>query len=497
MSEGQGSNRTLVAGAGVMLPATLVGSAALLLVDVYASHSLDVADYGLYGAVRRAVQIAGFVALLGMENAVIRVVARAPAGPDARAGVGVGAAITVAAGALLGAFAFFFAPALASFVDDSPHTTSALRIAAVALPFWSLRTVTVAAAQGWGDLRPRAFVTFLAWPLVQALGLLLLVGGLGLGVLGAVAGFTAAVGVGALQGAWHLWRLRRGHRPEGAATGEGSLPRLWPVAWPQWVHGVSMALYTWLDQVLLVALAGATAGGRYGPVAQLMPLFAMGLGALNSAFAPVIARKHAQGDREGLREQYRLVTRWAVLLAVPPVVVALTVPMSVLAPWAGADAETANALRVVALAQLGCTAVGSVNYLLIMSGRPRDPLWNAGPAVLTAVVLSMFCIPRWGVVGAAVANGVAAWVANGGGLVQVWLHLGIHPFHRGLFKPILAGGGVAVVAIGAQRLLGDGLLTLLPIAVVGGIAYVGALFALGLDSGDREVLAALRRKVGR
>jgi hypothetical protein len=88
-------------------------------------------------------------------------------------------------------------------------------------------------------------------------------------------------------------------------------------------------------------------------------------------------------------------------------------------------------------------------------------------------------------------------VANGGGLVQVWLHLGIHPFHRGLFKPILAGGGVAVVAIGAQRLLGDGLLTLLPIAVVGGIAYVGALFALGLDSGDREVLAALRRKVGR
>lgn len=486
-----------MAGAGVMLPATLVGSAALLLVDVLASDSLSVADYGLYGAVRRAVQIAGFVALLGMENAVIRVVARAPASADASAGVRGAAAWTAAAGALCGLLAFVGAPWLATAVDDSPHTVDALRIAALALPFWSLRTITVAAAQGWGDLRPRALVTFLVWPLAQAAGLLLAVKVLGLGVLGAVAGFTAAVAAGAAQGGWHLWRLRRGRVVSEPARGEGRFLAMWPVAWPQWAHGVSMALYTWLDQVLLVGLAGATAGGRYGPVAQLIPLFGMGLGALNSAFAGVIARKHAEGDRAGLLAQYRLVTRWAVVLAVPPVVVALTVPFSVLAPWSSASPETAEALRVVALAQLGCTAVGSVNYLLIMSGRPRDPLWNAAPAVIVSVLLSLLCIPRWGAAGAALANGAAALVANGGGLLQVWRHLHIHPFHAALAKPLLAGVAVAAVSWGAQQLLGDGLFTLVPIALVGGLAYGGALLLLGLDDGDREVLAALRRKVGR
>ncbi len=480
-----------------MLPATLVGSAALLVVDVYASSALSVADYGLYGAVRRVVQIAGFVVLLGMENAVIRVVARAPDAPDARAGTRGAALWTAAAGLALGALVAVLAPTLAAFVDDSPHTADALRIAALALPFWALRTITVAAAQGWGNLWPRALVTFLAWPLVQAVGLVVAVQGLRLGVLGAVAGYTAAVVAGALQGAWQLWRGRRDVFAAAPEAGEGSFRAMWANAWPQWVHGVSMALYTWLDQVLLVGLAGATAGGRYGPVAQLMPLFAMGLGALNSAFAGVIAKKHADGDRAGLAEQYRLVTRWALVLAVPPVVVALVAPMSVLAPWASASGETVQALRIVALTQLACTAVGSVNYLLVMSGRPRDPLWNAVPAVFVSAGVAFVCIPVWGATGAAVASGAAMLVANLGGLGQVWRHLRIHPFHGGLLRPIVAGLAVAAVSLGVQRALGDGLLTLAAIAVVGGVAYAAALALLGLDEGDREVLSALRKKVGR
>jgi O-antigen/teichoic acid export membrane protein len=479
-----------------MLPATLLGSAALLLVDVYASHALSVADYGLYGGVRRAAQILGFVVLLGMENAVIRVVARAPAAPDARAGVRGALLATAGAGVVLGALVAAGAPWLAGFVDDSPHTTVALRIAALALPLWAVRTITVAAAQGWGNLWPRALVTFLLWPVVQFAGLLALVNGLGLGVLGAVAGYTAAVALGAAQGVWHLWRSPR--PPAGSGPpGEGSLPRMWAVAWPQWVHGVSMALYTWLDQVLLVGLAGATVAGRYGPVAQLTPLFAMGLGALNSAFAGVIARKHADGDHVGLGAQYRLVTRWAMVLAVPPVVVAVVAPMSVLSPWASASGDTADALRVVAVTQLVCTAVGSVNYLLLMSGRPRDPLWNALPAVAVSAVGSWVLIPAYGAVGASLANGGAMVVANVGGLVQVGRHLRIHPFHAGLVRPLVAGSAVAAVSFVAERTLGSGLGALVAIVLVGGLAYAGCLLLLGLDEGDREVLAALRRKVGR
>ncbi len=488
---------SLVSGAGIMLPATLVGSALLLGVDVWANGALSLEDYGLYGSIRRLVQIVGFVVLLGMENAVLRAVARAPEAGSARAAVRTAMGWSGGAGAAMGLGLFVAAPALAARVDPSADAVVAVQIAAVALPLWSVRTVAVAAAQGWGSLWPRAWVTFLVWPVVQLGGLLVAVGALGLGARGAVAAFTAAVGLGAVQALWHLGRVRPGWWRGADAPGEGATGPMFTMAWPLWVHGVAMALYTWWDQVMLADLLGPREAGLYGPVAQLAPLFGLGLGALNSAFAPVIARRYAEGDHAGLAAQYRLVTRWAVALAVPAVVLAVVVPGSVLAPWAGAGAETQAALRVTALAQLGCTAVGSVNYLLIMAGRPRDPLYNALPAVGVSLVGALVLIPRFGVAGAALANGLAMGAANLGGLGQVWRHLRLHPFHAAMVKPVLAGVAVAVVAWAAQRAFGDGWVALGVAGVGGGVAYLAVLAALGLDEGDREAVAALRRQVGR
>ena len=489
--------RSLVRGAALMLPATILGSAAILLVDVYANHALTLEDYGLYGTVRRLVQILGFVVLIGMENAVIRVVAGAPDGPGARAGVRTALASTVVASVAVGALLAAFAHPLAAWMDPSPETATTIRLAALALPLWAVRTVAVAACQGWGTLTPRALVTFIVWPVVQLLGLAVGATWLGLGAVGAVAGFGVAIALGAAQALWHLRRLGRGPWGPVADKGEGAFRPMFAVAWPGWVQGVGMALYTWADQTLVTLLAGIAAAGLYGPVGTLTPIFGMGLGALNSAFAPVIARKHADGDAAGLAALYRLVTRWALVAAVPPVALVLAVPMCVLAPWHSATAETAAALRIAAATQLLCTAVGSVNYLLLMSGRQRDTLYNAVPAVLLNLALSIALIPKIGIVGAALGNAAGMLTANFVGLWQVWRHLGLHPFHVGLLRPLFAGLGVVAAGVAAQGALGPGWVALGVGTVGGGLAFLAILRILGLDEGDRLVLDSIGRKLGR
>ncbi len=492
-----GAARSLVRGASLMVPATILGSAAILLVDVYANHALSLGDYGLYGSLRRLVQILGFVVLIGMENAVIRVVARAPDQPSARAGVRTALFSTVFVSLVLAAGIWFFAEAVSGWVDPSPSTVSVLRLGALALPLWAVRTVAVAACQGWGSLTPRALVTFILWPFVQLAGLAVGATWLGLGAVGAVGGFVVAVAFGAAQAMWHLLRLRPDAFREEEEPGEGAFAPMFAVAWPGWAQGVGMALYTWFDQTLVTLLAGFAAAGLYGPVSTLTPIFGMGLGALNSAFAPVIARKHAEGDTLGLVSMYRIVTRWALVLAVPPVAMALAVPMCVLLPWHSATAETALALRIAAATQLLCTGVGSVNYLLLMSGRQRDTLYNAVPAVLLNLGVSVALIPTWGIAGAAVGNAAGMLVANFVGLWQVKKHLGIHPFHAGLARPLGAGLVVAGVALGAQAIWGAGWVALAVGGIGGGLLFLATLGALGLDEGDRLVVDALLRKVGR
>jgi O-antigen/teichoic acid export membrane protein len=490
----QSDVRKLARGGGVMLAATLVGNALLLGVDVLANGLLGNAGYGLFGAVRRLVQFGGFVVLLGMENAVIRFVATSGSPAAAR---------SVTQRALLGTTGFAvvcagllaaLAEPVARWVDPAPDTALALRIAALALPLSAVRTVAVSASQGLGVVTHRAVVMFVAWPIVQLLGLWLAVDALGLGTVGAVSAYVAAMAVGAALGI-ALWvRASRGCAP-GAASEAPSFAAQLAFAWPMWVQGMLMAAYTWADQVLLAGLRSPEEAGIYGPVAVLAPLYGLGLGALNGPFAPQIAERHAVGDRAGLQRLYRTVTRWAVALSIPPLALSVAAPMAVLSLWPNGSAEAVTALRIACASSLFCTAVGSVNYLLIMVGRPRAALANGIPALALNLGLSMWLVPRLGPTGAALANAGAMVTANGLALAQVWALLRIHPFDTALLKPLVA----AVPACAAAwACAGLALPPLVRVVVAGGavtVAFVAAFAALGLGEDDALVVGALRRRI--
>ena len=505
--------RRLARGTGILLPATLVGNALLLGLDFYVNGVLGNAGYGVFNAVTRVMGLAGFVVLLGMENAVIRYVARS-AVPDGRSVAMRAAAWVCGASVIAATLLIVTAPRTAAWVDPSPGTALALQIAAVSLPFAGLRMVAVAAAQGWGEVTPRAVLMFLVWPMAQIVGVMLIFSASsgGAGVAGVTAAYTLSMAMGAgLAVVFAVRAARRslaggaGSAPSSRATSSAELLRF---AWPLWVQGILMALYTWADQVLLAGLRSPEDAGIYGPVARLAPLFGLGLGALNGMFAPMIAEKHAAGKQDELQALYRTVTRWALVIALPPAVLSLVRPEVVLGLWPHGSPEASDALRVTVIAQLVCTAVGSVNYLLIMAGRERLVLWNAIPAVVVNFAASFWLIPRYGPLGAALANALAMVFANVLAFVQVRSALHITPFRsfgigRAAIAAVLAGLAVAFIPTGfvgefiaigalAGRWVEGALFGMLTLAVFGSV-----LGLLGLDADDRVVINVLRQKFGR
>lgn len=509
--------RRLARGTGILLPATLVGNALLLGLDFYVNGVLGNAGYGVFNAVTRVMGLAGFVVLLGMENAVIRYVARSSV-PDGRSVAMRAAAWVCGASVIAATLLIVTAPRTAAWVDPSPGTALALQIAAVSLPFAGLRMVAVAAAQGWGEVTPRAVLMFLVWPMAQIVGVTLIFSASsgGAGVAGVTAAYTLSMAMGAgLAVVFAVRAARRsvearqtsadaGSAPSSRATSSAELLRF---AWPLWAQGILMALYTWADQVLLAGLRSPEDAGIYGPVARLAPLFGLGLGALNGMFAPMIAEKHAAGKQDELQALYRTVTRWALVIALPPAVLSLVRPEVVLGLWPHGSPEASDALRVTVIAQLVCTAVGSVNYLLIMAGRERLVLWNAIPAVIVNFAASFWLIPRYGPLGAALANALAMVFANVLAFVQVRSTLHITPFRsfgigRAAIASVLAGLAVAFIPTGfvcgvlpigalAGRWVEGALFGMLTLAVFGSV-----LGLLGLDADDRVVINVLRQKFG-
>ena len=499
---------TLARGGAVLLLLTLVGNALLLGLDGWINGLLGNEGYGIYNAVRRVLQFGGFVVLMGMENAMIRYAALVDDRDRARILARRAMGIVVVASMTFGALAWCGAPSIAGAAnvaigDGLPAPTSPpdplvvelVRWAALALPLGAVRMVAVAACQGHGRVGTRGFVMFLLWPGAQIAGFGLVASGV-FGPATAIRAMQVLVVATGIGAAWAVVALIRLHAslpsasPDGAGREVPDVRALVGFAWPGWVQGIGMAAYTWSDQVLLAGLRSAEEAGVYGPVATIAPLFGLGLGALNGPFAPMIAARHAAGDRVGLERAYRTVARWAVLLAVPPVLVCLVLPDAVLGLWPHGDpARAATALRITASAQLACTAVGSVNYLLLMAGRPRAALANALPATLLNLGLSFWLVPRMGVTGAALANAGALCFANGMALVQVWRALDVHPFDGALGRVLLASLPAALGVAGEGALGGTAPVTVALAGIAGGGVLLASWWALGPSEEDRELVA--------
>jgi O-antigen/teichoic acid export membrane protein len=495
--------RQVAAGAGVLLPATLVGTVLLLIHDMLVNGNLTTEEYGLYATCKRVLQIGFLLGFLGLENAVVRFVSEGHGTGDSERTRGAwrkAQAWSLAASGTLAALLVVFANPLAGLFGHGDSASEmlpwALRVLAVCLPLAAVRMMTTSASQGLLVMWPKALVLQVAWPALNILGVYVFTVRGGRGLEGVLWAYDLSMLAGALLGLWSLRRIRSDmvnpRQPGGIESAT-----LWAFAAPLWIYTIVNGVYAWLDQLLLAGMAGMEKAGIYAPVAILAPLFPIGLMALNGIFAPVIASLHARGEKKELERVYKVVARWSLTLGLPLCIGAFVAPESVIGIWPAGRPEAAVALQVMAVGLVFPIAVGSVNYMLIMSGHQRQVLWNGIPGIFVNLGLALWLIPKWGITGAAVANAGSLVFISAFAAVQVWVLLRMHPFSKAMLKPILASVPAGATGWWISLRLDDHLVGLSMVAIVGiGIAIVfGMCLALfGFDDQDRMLFQRFRRK---
>src|SRR5206468_11581588 len=114
----------------------------------------------------------------------------------------------------------------------------------------------------------------------------------------------------------------------------------------------------------------------------------------------------------------------------------------------------------------------------------------------TGIVLGVFLISRFGLIGAAYARLVGTAMNNVIPLIQVWVVARIQPYRVDYWKPVVAGGVSTVVALLVVH--ASGLAVAAPAAILAaaviGVCYIGLLLLLGLSAEDRVAVDALVRR---
>ncbi len=247
------------------------------------------------------------------------------------------------------------------------------------------------------------------------------------------------------------------------------------------------------DKIIIGFYLNPTLVGIYVVASTLSALIAIVLQSVNQIFAPVIADLHAQARKDLLQSLFQTLTKWILGLTMPLafVMIAFALPLMRLF---GPGFEAGWPVLVIGTAgQLVNCGVGSVGYLLLMSGNQRKLMKVQFSMVAISLVVNIALIPVLGIIGAALAAACVNVAGNLWNLIEVRKALDIFPFNRSYLRLAIPGALAAGVVLLVRMWTTSNAHPWLAILVALTLAYLGFAVSatkLSLDQDDRMIVEA-------
>ncbi|AWL91160.1 O-antigen/teichoic acid export membrane protein [Bradyrhizobium ottawaense] len=327
-------------------------------------------------------------------------------------------------------------------------------------------------------LRPYRFAAISIVRSVSSVGFGLLGIWLGWGGLGLLAAF----GLGSLTG---IILNLVGDRTKIARFQRSQFMQLARYGLPLTLAGLSVAVYSACDRLIVAYLLGKDAAGIFGVAADLPRQFmVMIASSVAAATVPLVFRSLSENSKETTRE--RLTESLELLLVVvTPVAIWLALAADQVAgTLVGVDFRAGVSALLPTLVLARFFGIANQFYVQISFQLAERPFMLAAQSFLTlvvSVVLMFALVAGYGLYGAALATLATEAL---GFLVAVVLMHRAHPvpFDLGRLAGIAASAAAMVAAILAARSQagGTGFVALVIVSLAGGLAYVGAAWLLNV-----------------
>jgi O-antigen/teichoic acid export membrane protein len=246
---------------------------------------------------------------------------------------------------------------------------------------------------------------------------------------------------------------------------------------------------------ILSAYSGAAAVAVFAASEELGRSVAGMRYAFDSVAAPMMSEALHQGDRERLRYNLALMTRWVASASAPIALTLLALREPLLWLYGPAYVSGVTAMGLMVLGHLINGVLGLTGFIIVMSGRSGLFFWDNLAAAGLNLGLSFFLIPRYGVTGAAVASLTSTAFLLGIIVVQSWKYERVHPFNVALAKPFLAAGIALVAELGVRMIPMAPKPRVLLVVAAGLLIYPIALLALRPGEEERRFVLGIVHKL--
>ena len=484
----------------VFFAGTIFTAATGYLFKIYLARVLGAEALGIYALGMTIVGLLGIFNALGLPYSAVRFVAGyiATARFELLRGFLVRSiSLLLLFNLLLGGVVLLVGPWVAIHLYHTPALSRYMGLFALIMIFGALTGFLGQVLTGYKDVARRTVITnFIGSPLTMIFTLVLV--GAGLSLRGYIFAQVASALVVIVLLVIAVWKLT----PKAARALSG---RLAPVeneviSFSAIVFGVSFLEYlmSQADKILIGFYLDAREVGIYAVAMAVVAFVPIVLQSVNQIFSPTIADLYARGEIELLGRMFQTLTKWILGLTLP-LVAGIVVFAPALMRIFGHDFEVGWVVLVIGtLGQLVNCGVGSVGYLLLMSGNQRRLIRIQAVMACGMLALNVILIPKWGIVGAAVGAALTNAVTNVWYLAEVRHTLGVLPYSRSYWRLLLPVCGNLAVLLMVRTTLK----AVRPEWIVIGagislayLAFVAIAMAFGLDADEQLIASAVWSKV--
>jgi O-antigen/teichoic acid export membrane protein len=402
---------------------------------------------GLYAMAWIFIEFVGRFVTFGQDPVVVYFMSRARSDGDEDAGARVVASsLIIVSVAAIGAMLAILATTqiIAELLLNDPEVVLALRPMALALPAVGMMVVLLAATRSRKVMKYHVLARSFIEPFALLIGTVI-AWSLDAGLVGLAIAPAAAMWI-ALIASVFFYRALFPLKPVFAAflrpgrIGDMLRYSLPTVGRDMLAYGVSK-----VDFFMVGHFLGMAAAGIYNIVLEVAYLAKKVRQALEPILAPLVAEQHHLADRMRLKLTYGRATRWALVINLAYLGIAVLAGAVILNIYGDAFTAGKWALAILVMGQVINGAFGLSEMMLMMTGRPGLMFGNMAILLGLISLLNYVFIQIWGLTGAAAGTAAATVIVSLIQVIQVNRSAGVHPIRMALVKPVVACG-VALTA---------------------------------------------------
>lgn len=403
--------KELLKGSSLSFCIKIVGVAASYVLSLLISMRYGAKGFGIYSLSLTVLSVFGITGLMGFDLAVLRFIPQFSIEDNLHKIKVVYKDIlrlTVSVSLFLFIFLFIFSNKIAVAVFNDDSLFIAFRMISFLIPLFVINQINIEVMRAFKHIKLSEYLRNLNVPLFSIL-FFAVINLLVISYYTAVLSYCFAILISFLLSVYFVGRkLRSIPQKKGGYLSKKELLR---ISSPMMLTGFMHLIMGNIDTIMLGIFSSTENVGIYNIAFKVASLMILSLTAINTIVAPMFSELYWSNKMVDLKKVIKFSSKLMCWTSAPLFVVLIVFPEFVLGVFGNEFEIGKNVLIVLAIGQFINAVSGSVGFLLNMTGKQHIFRNIFFIATLINLILNFILIPKYGIMGAAVATmiSIAAW----------------------------------------------------------------------------------------